>query len=85
MYIDSYQNFRVTANAKSTINTHTNKKSNPNITLKILIRPQEKRTKEKKKKDKQNKFKTINKKGNKNIYINNYLKCNLTKYPNQKT
>ena len=27
IYIDSYQNFRVTANQKSTIDTHTNKKN----------------------------------------------------------
>ena len=27
IYIDSYQNFRITANPKSTIDTHTNKKN----------------------------------------------------------
>ena len=43
----------VTTNQKSTIHTHTHKrKSNPNTTLKIAIKSQEKRTKEEgKKKD----------------------------------
>ena len=37
----------VTTNQKSTIHTHTHKrKSNPNTTLKIAIKSQEKRTKE---------------------------------------
>ena len=47
------QNFMVTANQKSAIDTHTNKKSNQNITLKRVIRPQEKKTREGKKKDQQ--------------------------------
>ena len=33
-----YQNFRVNAKQKSTIDTHANGKSNPNITLKIVIK-----------------------------------------------
>ena len=42
----------VTENQKSTIDTQKVRKSNPNIKLKIVIKPQEKRTKEKgKKKD----------------------------------
>ena len=43
----------VTANLKSTVNTHTQKrKRNPNTTLKLVIKSQEKRTKEEgKKKD----------------------------------
>ena len=47
-----YQNFRVIANQKSTIDTQT--KINSNTTLKILIKPQEEKTrKEGKKKDQQ--------------------------------
>ena len=38
-----YQNFRVTANQKSTIDTQI-RKSNPNTTLKTVIKPQKKRT-----------------------------------------
>ena len=53
MYRLLYQNFMVTANQKSTIDTHRNKKSNPNTTLKIVIKPQEKRKREGKKKDQQ--------------------------------
>ena len=52
----------VTTNQKSTVETHTKKKSNPNTTLKIVIKSQEKRAKEEgKKKDLKNKPKTINK------------------------
>ena len=47
-----HQNFRITANQKSTIDTQT--KINSNTTLKILIKPQEEKTrKEGKKKDQQ--------------------------------
>ena len=41
----------VTANQKSTIDTQI-RKSNPNTTLKIVIKPQEERTREGKKKEK---------------------------------
>ena len=34
------------ANRKSTIDTHTIRKRNPNTTLKLVIKSQEKRTKE---------------------------------------
>ena len=56
----------VTANQKPTTDTHTNthkkRKSNPNTTLKIVNKPQEKRTREgKEKKTTNNKCKTINK------------------------
>ena len=47
-----YQNFRITANQKSTIDTQ--RKINSKTTLKIVIKPEEKRTREKgKKKDQQ--------------------------------
>ena len=42
----SYQNFRITANQKSRMDTQTNKKNQPNTTLKIVIKPQEERTRE---------------------------------------
>ena len=45
-----YQNLIVTANQKSTVDTHTKRKSNPKTTLKIVIKSQEKRTKEEGKK-----------------------------------
>ena len=51
-----------TANPKSTIDTHTKRKSNPNTKLNMFIKPQEKKTKEEgKKEDLQNKPKTIKK------------------------
>jgi len=50
-----YQNFRITANQKSTIDTQTNKKINSNTTLKILIKPEEERTREEGKKKEQQK------------------------------
>ena len=37
-----HQNFMVTTNKKSIIDKHTEKKKNPNITLKIVIKSQEK-------------------------------------------
>ena len=47
-----YQNFRITANQKSTIDTQ--RKINSNTTLKIVIKPQEERTRgEGKKKEQQ--------------------------------
>ena len=48
-----YQNFRVTANQKSTIDTQI-RKSNPNTTLKIVIKAQEKRRREEKRTTKTN-------------------------------
>ena len=65
-----YQNLMVTnqnyiiANQKSTIDAHTKRKNNPNISLNLVIKLQKKkRTKEegKKKKAYENKSKTINK------------------------
>ena len=41
-----YKNLMVTAKQKSIIDIHTKRKRNPNITLKIVIKSQEKRTKE---------------------------------------
>ena len=46
-----YQNHMITTNQKSTIDTRTQKKNNPNTTLKIVIRQQEKRAKEEGKKN----------------------------------
>ena len=39
-----YQNFRETASQKSAIDTQTNKEFNSNTTIKIVIKPQEERT-----------------------------------------
>ena len=39
-----------TTNLKTTIDTHKKRKSNPNKTLKMVIKPQEKRTKDEGKK-----------------------------------
>ena len=76
----------VTTNKISTIDTHTKRKRNPNTTLKIVIKSQEKRTKEKgKKKDLPKQIQNIFKNGNKDIHIGNYLKCKWIKCSNQKT
>ena len=48
-----YQNFRVNANRKSTTDTQIRKR-NPNTTLKIIIKPQEKRIRREKKTNKNN-------------------------------
>ena len=42
----SYMNHMVTSNQKCLIDTHRNKERNPHITLKIVIKSQEKRAKE---------------------------------------
>ena len=52
IYIDSYQNFRITANQKSTIDTQ--RKINSNTTLKIVIKPQEQGTRGEKRATKTN-------------------------------
>ena len=49
-----YQNFRITANQKSTIDTQT-RKINSNTTLKIVIKSQKERTREDGKKKEQQK------------------------------
>ena len=54
IHIDSYQNLRVTANQKSTIDIQT-RKINSNTTLKIVIKPEEERTSEAGKKKEQEK------------------------------
>ena len=62
MYINKfiYQNFRATANQKSTIDTQTNKKNQLNTTLKIVIKPNEERARtEGKTKEQQKKSKAI--------------------------
>ena len=57
-----YQNLMVTTNQKSAIDRYTKRKRNPNTTLNLVFKSQEKNTKEKgKKKDLQSKSKTINK------------------------
>ena len=45
IYRVQYQNHRQATNQKSTIDTHTKRKHNPNTTLKIVIKLQEKRKK----------------------------------------
>ena len=50
-----YLNFRVTANEKSTIDTQKIRKINSITTLKIVIKPQEERTREEGKKKEQHK------------------------------
>ena len=54
-YRSLYQNFRITANQTSTLDTQTNRKINSNTTLKIDIKPQEERTREEGKKKEQQK------------------------------
>ena len=49
-----YQNFRATANQKSTTDKQI-RKINPNTTLKIVIKPEEERTREEGKKKEQQK------------------------------
>ena len=57
-----YQNLMITTNQNSVIYTHTHKKRNPNMPLKLVIKSQEKRTKEEgEKKTYKNKSKTVNK------------------------
>ena len=58
--MESYQNFRVNANQKSTFDTQIGK-INSNTTLKIVIKPQQERTRERKKKSNKNKSKAVNK------------------------
>ena len=55
MYRDSYQNHRITANQKSTINNKQIRKINSNTTLKIVIKPEEERIREDGKKTEQQK------------------------------
>ena len=81
IYMDcQIKNLIVTTNQNSIIDTHKNEyKHNTKDSHQIM------RTKEEKKKTCKNKFKTINKMANKNIHIDNYLKCKQTKCSNQKT
>ena len=50
-----YQNFRITAKQKSTIETQTNKKNQPKYNTKEVIKPEEERTREEGKKKEQQK------------------------------
>ena len=68
----------VATNQKSVIDTQKGKR-NPNITLKIAIKSQERKTKERNKKDLQKQY------DNKNVHINDYFKCKWTKCFNRKT
>ena len=74
-YTDSYQNFRITANQKSTVDTHTNKKNQLIYNTKDshqATRGENKRRREEKRAKKTNPKQLIN--GSKNIHINDYLK-----------
>ena len=62
----------VTSNQKSTLDKHAKRKSNPNTTLNIAIKTQEKRTR---KKDQQKQIQNNSHNGNKSIHINTYFKC----------
>ena len=55
IYIDSYQNFRITANQKSTMDTQTNKKDQLKYNTKDSHQTQEERTREEGKKKEQQK------------------------------
>ena len=48
-----YQNFRITTNQKSTIDTQTNKIKQIKYITRLVIQPQEERTREGKKKEQQ--------------------------------
>ena len=74
------QNFRATAIQKSTIDTQTNVKNQLKYNTKIVIKPQEERTKDEKRATKTNPKQVI--KWQQNIHINNYLICKWTKCPN---
>ena len=50
MYRCLYENLMGIGNLKTTIDIHTKKKKQPNITLKMTIKPQEKKIKEERKK-----------------------------------
>ena len=70
-----YQNLLLITNQKSTIDTHTyTKESNPNTTLKIVIKSQENKIRREEKKT--YKSKTMNKNVNKNIFIGNTINVN---------
>ena len=66
---------------------HTQKRrSNPNPTVKLVIKSQEKRAEQEgKKKDLQNQIQNNERNGNKNVHIDNYLNHKWIKCPNQKT
>ena len=83
MYRLPYQNLMVT----TIYSRYTQKrKRNPNTTLKLVIKSQEKRTKEAgKKKHQQKQIQNNEQNGNKNIHIDNYLKCKWIKCSTQKT
>ena len=55
IYIDSYQNFKITANQKSTIDKPTNKKNQLQYNTKESIKPEEERTRKQGKKKEQQK------------------------------
>ena len=85
IHIPFYQNFRITTNQKSTIDTQI-RKINSNATLKIVIKPQEERTREEgKKKEQQKRSQSDECKGSKSMQSKNCLECEWTERHNQKT
>ena len=79
------QNLMVTANLKSTIDTHTKRKKESKHNTKVNHHITEKRTKEEgKKKDLQKQIQSNSQNGNNNIHIDNYLKCNGLNDPTKK-
>ena len=80
-----YQNLIVTANQKFTIDIHTEKKkqSKHNTKDNHQITRENKRGREEKRLTKTHPKQLRN--GNKNIHIDNYLKCKWIKCSNQKT
>ena len=80
-----YQNLRVTTNQKSTIDTHTKKKKESKHNTKVSHQI----TREENKRGSEEKIPTVTnskqlKHGNRNIHIDNYLKCKWIKCSNQK-
>ena len=65
---------------------HTGKrKSNPSVTLKMVLKQEAGTKEEGKKKDLQKQTQDTQQNGNRNIYANNYIKCKGIKCSNQKT
>ena len=81
-----YQNLMITTNRKSTIDTRTKKKKKSKHDTKVshqITRAENKRGREEKRPTKTNPKQLRN--GNRNIHIDNYLKCKWIKCSHQKT
>ena len=80
-----YTNLVVTTNQNRY--THTKREREPNITLKIVIKSQGKRTKQEERNQKELQKQPVTKtqNGGKHIHINNYFKYKSTQCSNQKT